>query len=235
MESIENEKFAGQSFGGGALISDREFRRCTFQNIHFHGSQSPVDQRPTLRNVHFFRCKLDNCRNPSSAVFDNVRVEHLSAKGSLFIYDCTLRHVTFTGRLGSIMIWDDPYFACGATSRDSPERTGAFSEAVQKDYEAIDWAVDISTAEFREMEIRNIPVDLVRRDPETQAIIRAENALSNNWEDVATGIARSIIKGMFRQEKRACLLLAPKRHKKNFAHAMDEIEKLRKAGIADPD
>ena len=45
------------------------------------------------------------------------------------------------------------------------------SIAGQAFYQKIDWALDISRGEFRDLELKGIPARLVRRDPETQLIV----------------------------------------------------------------
>src|SRR5262249_52776668 len=105
-------------------------------------------------------------------------------------------------------------------------------------YENVEWALDISGAEFGEMEIRGIPAALIRRDPETQVVITRQNALNCAWRDLPfeeTLMSTSIKLFLeFPEWGPSKCLVAPKRHPK-FRQYLHDIQLLRKAGIAEPD
>jgi hypothetical protein len=58
---------------------------------------------------------------------------------------------------------------------DEKERIQRFRAANGAFYENVDWALDISKAEFESCRIFcELPVRLIRRDPETQVVVRRE-------------------------------------------------------------
>jgi len=46
----------------------------------------------------------------------------------------------------------------------------------------VDWALDISEAAFLECDLRGIPANLIRRDPETQMIVRRSDFEDGRWK-----------------------------------------------------
>ena len=103
-------------------------------------------------------------------------------------------------------------------------------------YEQVDWALDISQGQFKDIDIRGVPGRLVRRDPETQVLITREAALRLPCSGLKfRGPATQIAIDMFLKQGHADLIfLAPKRDRQ-FRHYLADIELLRKAGLAEPD
>ena len=58
-----------------------------------------------------------------------------------------------------------------------------FVRANQRYYDDVDWALDISAAEFTgiEMSLCDIPARLIRRDPQTQVVVTRESAARGDW------------------------------------------------------
>ena len=61
-------------------------------------------------------------------------------------------------------------------------RRAAYDSARAAFYESVDWALDLSAADFGgETSIDGIPLRLVRRDPETQVIVAADRLTTVDW------------------------------------------------------
>ena len=63
------------------------------------------------------------------------------------------------------------------------DRTNFFETFTAADSNLV-WALDIAEVDADELEIRNIPVGLVRRDPERHIVFRRERAQARLWQDV---------------------------------------------------
>ncbi len=112
----------------------------------------------------------------------------------------------------------------------------AFERDNARIYADTDWALDISAAEFEEFDIRNVPADLIRRDSETQVIVRRERVAETEkiWRNLdlagtpwALGLTNMLAQGL-----RDKLLVAPKR-RKDFDRWLSGLRLLQREGIAE--
>jgi hypothetical protein len=118
----------------------------------------------------------------------------------------------------------------------TPEQQRAFDAANAEYYAAVDWALDIREAEFEgECDLRRVPAHLVRRDPETQVVIRRESAMRREWRDLDLSKTywASAIEGFLQTGDSDIVFVAGKRDRK-FRDLLDGLKKLRDAGVAEP-
>jgi hypothetical protein len=103
-------------------------------------------------------------------------------------------------------------------------------------YAKVDWALDISEAEFEEGEIQGVPAGLVRRDPATQVVVRRSKALEGQWRQVDLGRTHwaTAIEFLLERGDEDVVLVAPKRHR-NFHALREGLMALRDSGVAEPD
>lgn len=88
-----------------------------------------------------------------------------------------------------------------------------------------------------EADIRGIPARLIRRDPETQAVVARQKAIEGGWREVnldGTWWQASIEFMATDSNDPDVVLVAPKRHPR-FRDLLQGIQLLRKAGVAEPD
>jgi hypothetical protein len=161
-------------------------------------------------------------------VVEDTVITGLRTRGLLQIWGPVLKHVRLKGRLGRLMISDvhDP--------SASPSSREAFRADNRDRYADIDWAIDISEAEFEEADLRGVPGGLVRRDPETQVLVRRAALLDGRWrrvplEDTWWGVA---LETLLLDGRESEVLVAPRRHPK-FPKLRDGLDRLRDAGIAE--
>jgi hypothetical protein len=120
--------------------------------------------------------------------------------------------------------------------RCEPHEQRAFDEANAEYYRHVDWALDISEGEFKDLELRGVPARLIRRDPETQVLITRKVALQGPWRDLdfRSNVTPACISLFLGRDEPDYVLVAPKRSRR-FRDCVADIELLRKAGIAEPD
>jgi len=119
----------------------------------------------------------------------------------------------------------------------TPEEQAAFDRANAEYYAGCDWALDISRAEFKEMDIRGIPAKLIRRDPETQVVVTRAKALEGKWRTLDlsdTWWATAIEFLLDHKKENDIVLVAPKGHSQ-FEQFLAGLKLLREAGVAEPD
>ena len=219
--------------GCGAVYSDFVFRRCTFVNCDVSITDVP-QLRSTVRNVQLIDCV--RARDPaglSCPIVEDCLIENLKIEELLQTWGAVFKHVTFKGRIGPIMLSNClcPTF----TSTEAMHRI--FDEANAQYYSTVDWALDISKAEFTEdCDIRGIPSRLIRRDPETQVVVSREKAMRGDWRklDLTKTYWAVALDAFLRLGCEDIVLVAPKQAK-DFKHLLRGLQSLRKSGVAEPD
>lgn len=213
-----------------AVIGPAVLSRCRIDSCIFgYAATSPAERRKIV-GVELHRCWSSASSSIGTATIEDVVVCDHRSSGLTHIIGAALRHVVVRGKCGSFLFrpWLD----------DDSEIDAVFAAANDEFYRSVDWALDISDAECTEMDIRTIPADLIRRDPETQAIVRLNvvQETREQWQRMNVHGApwQSVMHRMIRSGEPDAVLVAPKRSK-NFKAWLAGIEVLRKAGIAEPD
>ena len=217
---------------GGDIVLER----CLFS---FCGVSETMDitKRTIVRNVIVRDCTAMAHTSVGPAILEDVMVENLSTSGELLIlWGALLKHVTLKGRVGRIKMNN----MVGLDVQYKPEIQRAFDEAKKRYYAGMDWALDIVGAEFEELDMVGVPVDLVRRDPETQVVIRREIASALDWREriASDNYWRPHVDIWLTEDKSevALLLAAPKAApQKQFERCVRDLHALRQVGLALPD
>lgn len=228
--------------GCGAVFSDMEFHRCRFINCDISITDVP-ELRSLVRNVKLFNCVYTGLAGLSAAIVEEVMVDGLKTNGLLQTWGMVFKHVTLNGRIGRIMISQAIGSVLTGSAPQSVQHT--FDEANAAYYSTVDWALDISQAEFEECDIRGIPSRLIRRDPETQVVVTREKAVQGRHRhlDLYSCVDRSsgtywdwssFIDLFLKDGDPDVVLVAPKRHRR-FHKLLDGLKLLRDVGVAEPE
>lgn len=232
--------FEGRTFvarhdtDSGAVVEHAVFRRCTFVNCTLSDTKD-VTRRSTVRHVELIDCRVEGNAGVGPAVLDEVLIEGLSYHDLVLAFGPLFRHVTLRHRVGAIKINAEPHIV-----DRSPAMLAAFAAARARFYAATDWALDISEAEFTACEIDGVPADLIRRDLETQAIVRRAALAGRQWQNTIPAWnehwSTAIELALEDDSEYDIILVAPRAApKKTFRTLIDGIQNLRDLGIADPD
>jgi hypothetical protein len=164
-------------------------------------------------------------------IVEDVVVDHLRIENELHTWGAVFRHVTLRGRIGRVMIR-----TFVSLTLEPPEKLRPLNEANAEYYRTVDWALDISQAEFADCDIRGIPARLIRRDPETQVVVTREKAVEGAWKelDLSRTHWQVALDFMLNRGDGDVVLVAPKRSRR-FKELLAGLELLRKAGVAEPD
>ncbi len=228
---FENQSFEGiHDSDSRACFADMEFRSCYFQGCTLSITRSP-SLRSTVRNIRFEKCSQRGC-SIDAAVIEEVTVDGVTTHGQLLqTWGAVFKHVTLKGKIDRLMI--SQAIRAGLAE---PEEQAAFDNANAEYYRGVDWALDISQGEFKELELRGLPARLIRRDPETQIVVTREKALQGEWRDLEfkEALTPFAIGRLLEGGGSDRVMVAGKRHRK-FRRYLDDFNLLRKAGIAEPD
>jgi hypothetical protein len=221
---------AGRTYDNdsGRTFSDLEFRKCSFLSSAISITRKP-ELRSTVRDVKLIQCEQSGCAL-EAAIVEDVLVDGFKTNGLFQTWGAVFKHVTLRGKIGRIMI--SPAVATGTAT---PAQQRAFDEANAAYYAGVDWALDISEAEFEEGEIQRVPAHLIRRDPATQVVVKREKAMQGTWRqlDLSKTHWATSLEFLLERGDPDVVLVAPKRSRK-YRDLLDGLKMLRDAGVAEP-
>ncbi len=212
---------------GPGIYTDYNFDHCTFSYVPFAYPRLPED-RALVRNVHLVNSDVEG-PDMQAIIAEHCVVENLKTHGSFWIYGAVFKHVVLRGRFGRLM------FTEWSPGSDEEERA-PFKRADEAYYEHVDWALDVSEAEFYSFDFRYVPGHLVRRDPDTQVLIWRDTLFRHDWNRLDFPVSGyDIALKLFAESKLpSVVLVAGKRHPK-FKLLLEQLKQLRDLGIAEPD
>ena len=212
------EQFDGIDVRGSRLIADRVLDRCTI--IICHARAKNHLKRPVFRRILLKECRLVST-DAHGAVFDDCTVDGLRTNRLSIITGCAFRHVTLRGDVGQFLIR-------GAADLEPDRLDGANLEF----YNAVDWALDIRDVRATTLDIRNVPLHLIRRNPETQAIVRKARLPYEEMLRLGLGpTATQLLSTFFPDDPEERLFVAGVRSK-TYDRWLDAFAQLRRAGLA---
>jgi hypothetical protein len=212
------------------LYSDIEFCECYFQGCYVGLTRNP-HVRARFHNLRFLNCSLrGSCLG--AAIVDSVVVDGLATNGQLAqCFGALFSRTVIRGRIDRLLI--SPAVLPGVIS---PEEQALFDAGRDSHYSSVDWALDISQAEFRDVSIRGVPGHLIRRDPETQCLVTRESAMRDDRRDILfeENLFPVAIDQFLQRADESLVLVAPRRHPR-FKRYLKDLCSLRRAGIAIPE
>lgn len=214
----------------GRIFSDFEFRNCFFKGCTL-GMTRDVGLRSILRNGRVVNCsEIGSSIGP--VLFDNVVVDGLNTNGQLFqAWGAAFKRVYLRGKIDRLML--SPFVVL---SDPASTVNKSFFRSNHEFYAEVDWALDISTVEAKELEIQGVPACLIRRDPETQVVVTAKRAVEFSFDKLDYGGThwKFSIQFMLSRGESDIVLVAPKRSPK-FKAMLNILKMLRDEGIAEFD
>lgn len=214
---------------------DLVVRRCRFAMFQ-HPYQRSLNERPTLRRITIERCHFTaSDLGPvivEDAVLDTIWF-HRGMWGPQKIVGSAFKRVALRGRIhGSVRFV--PSLDWSLNRALEPAVDDPFVRANQRYYDDVDWALDISAAEFTGIEMSrcDIPARLIRRDPETQVVVTRESAARGDWRAASERSSQWVAIERFLQTGfDDTVLVAPTRSKYVEAD-VSAFRRLRDIGVA---
>jgi len=208
-----------------------EFVKCKFYGGGFGYRHTPdYSRRTTAQNITIRNCEAKKF-SIGPALLRDIWIENLKSD-MILAYGPLLEHVKFRGRCGKWLI----HGTFQGINQSELERA-QYQPLCTRFYKTVDWAIDISEAEFEDFDLRTggIPAKLVKRDPETQVIIRRERAMQGSWRELGLDRMTEIGLTLFLKEGAADTVLVVPKRMKGAKRLVEDLRKLQAAGIAEPD
>jgi len=235
-ERIEDRELAELRLESGAAAEDVHLEHCTL--LDGRAGARPQSDKPRewsaartiIRNVTLARCELVRCV-ASNVLFENVLLERTKLAFGTELDGCLFDRVTLRGDIGSFELW---YTARAAGALGCVE---ALPDAVRKAhasfYDKVSWALDLTGLKSGRIHIGDIPVELVRVNPEICFVVSREHAMSDDFMKVEgveyTNITNDV--WAFRNTTRSSLLLVANPRAKGFKLEIAALRNLRRAGL----
>src|SRR5258706_7225110 len=244
---VEAQQFSGRAFSGlhtpfngfhtqsgSRHISDLACTRCAFDNCSIPSAYK-LEERVTVERVRIENCAAAACFI-SGAIFNDVTVNRFEPRSRVgfFCWGSFFRHVVLSGKVGFLKFDAE----CHADYDRMPKQQAIWNEASRSFYTTVDWALDISGAEFTVGTVLHfVPGRLVRRNPATQVLVTRERLMASNWRSVDWGqSSMPVAIDWFLQRSlyEDCVFAAPTKSRL-FDREMAAIDLLRKSGLAERD
>jgi hypothetical protein len=204
---------------GACVFSDHHLDRCTLSTCHAH-SKSHLE-RPVFRRIVVANCRLEST-DAHGAIFDDCTIDGLRNNRLSMITGCAFRHVTIRGDIGQFLV---------RASKDPG--VDVIDRANLRFYENVDWALDIRDARPATLDIRDVPLHLIRRNPETQAIVRKARLAYEEMVHLGLGPTATQLLSTFLPHGPDQKLFVAGGRSKTYQSWIQAFDQLRKVGLAE--
>lgn len=133
-----------------------EFEKCTFTRCYLGNFINSIKEKFDICNVTLKSCNVDIIHTIGAVNFKNITVEKLKTKRKLVFSNSLFEHCKLIGNVGSIQISD----YADLTNLQNPFNSEVLKYNTEK-YKNIDWALDISEAQFVDFSCRGIPAEKI--------------------------------------------------------------------------
>ncbi|MGW3652302.1 hypothetical protein [Streptomyces sp. NPDC000878] len=223
MKHVDDVTFRSEKIiGGSGILGGAGLSRCTWVGSTIAQFDDPGFGL-VVRDVESRRCKVDNC-GAHGVRFQDVLVDGLTVAGGLLLEACLFERVTLRGNIGRV-VTTPPHSALAAEVRQS------LVDGMRAAYRDVEWALDIRQANFVDADFSYVPGELVRRDEETQFLLRRESFSGMDVSDLP-GYAKIAVGRFESRPWDSIVAIAPRRSKK-FDRWLSELTELRRAGLAE--
>lgn len=235
MEIIEKREFRCQgAYKIPNRLRDLVLRRCLFDSCQ-HPHKVDPGRRPIVQNVALVRCHVYGS-DLGPVVAEDCEIDtiwfHRGIWGPQRIAGCAFKHVVIRGNVtGALTFSPGPSWA---VSPSGPAIEDPYVIANRRFYEGVDWALDISEANFTSVGFwSGIPARLIRRDPETQVVLTRSKLLDGRWRAVIPDRMSEIVIEDFLLTGFDDTVYVASRRGRYFREEMVRIDRLRGAGLLD--
>ena len=210
----------------GIEISNKELINCIFDNCHI-GTRDDITKLSTFRNIDMIDCSLLNCLI-GPVILEDITIKNLKT-GDIAIFNLPLlKHIKIEGKIGKIKINN-----IGFNLMPTPEEN---KKMIEMKNQKVDWAIDISNAEFLDFFCLSIPTNLFKINPEHQFIANRDKIIESgilSSKFINKNIVLNTILQLFvESEENDIVLVAPLAKAKKYREPiLSDLQKLRQEKI----
>jgi hypothetical protein len=237
MKVIRNRVFEKRYEHNRQVIEGYELEGCTFDGwagIRPDWDNPDPQLRATIRNVTLRNTKAYGFQL-SGAIIEDVVVETTKGgKSPFFLRGNVYRHVTLKGRIAWTSIRGQVNPPLEMPEEERQRIIVEWDKANAEYYKTVDWALDITQADYGSLDIDGVPTRLVRRNPQNTGVVTRKRALEGKWRKVvwSNGVFHFVISDLLRDGYEDALLIACPRSK-NYKDQLEDLQTLRDMGVAE--
>ncbi|WP_198119321.1 hypothetical protein [Massilia rhizosphaerae] len=228
---IRGKKFfrLGRRMFGKYDISGISIQDCVFENCSFGYNNVPLAQkRDSVKDMQLLNCKVSKCIL-GPAEIRSTQVHNLSGD-MLICWGTLFDQVVLEGEIQRLMLHGIPESRPSAAIRSSHEKRS------KEFYSRVQWALDISQAQFDDFSIRNgaVPLSLIRRDINCQFIISGLSGSDLRGEIAALPLSdysKAVLSTTIDENVNEVLLVAPQLDKPLYNQVLRDAEALARIGV----
>ena len=155
-------------------IENKTVSHCVFDNCSI-GTRDNAANISRFKNIRLSDCEILNCM-VGPAVFEDIEIRNLKT-GDIAVFNTPLlKRVRLEGKIGKLKITNTGFDLSQNLSREMLRFKTEF-------YENVDWALDISRAEFLDFYCLGVPAHLIKTNKENQFIAKRSRILESDILD----------------------------------------------------
>ncbi|MBB2487498.1 hypothetical protein H5407_19870 [Mitsuaria sp. WAJ17] len=219
----------GRRIFGRYTLKGVECAGCSFVGGTFgYNGNWEKDSQDSLCDALIMDAEINGCSVGPAIIrrstFSGIRGDLLICWGTFF------DQVKVFGRFDALMLNGVP--KPGLNEADKR----IFSKKRSNFYRDVEWALDISQAEFSDFCIRYsaVPIEKIILDPATQFVVDISGGVGGVDGLVLSSYTKTMISQMLKERAEKGLLVAPKRDGKLFSAILQDADILRSAGYIKP-
>ena len=136
-------------------LSSYYFEKCKFSHVRIGSSLKRLEDKLNFSDITISDCKVVDA-SIDAVDFKNIQIHNLSTKKNIDICNALFENCTLRGKIGSILIIDSANYS-GTNPQFDLEVLNYNNSA----YSKMDWALDISNADFTLFDCRSIPAEKI--------------------------------------------------------------------------
>ena len=148
---------------------------------------------------------------------------------------CVFDRVVVKGRV-TMFFLDPEYDSDVILHEKRPRLQRKWDSAISDYYEKVDWALDIREAQFTSAgPLLGVPGHLVKRDSERQILVKRAALTDEGWRSLPLSWVKLSIEDFVERSMFDSVVVVGSSVKKYRQRDIDEFNRLRDLGIAEPD
>jgi len=141
------------------------FEKCTYSGVMIGSPPKKLFDK-----LKFSDITLNDCKVVSSIIyaadFRNIKIHNLGVKKGIDICHAFFDSCVISGKIGAFLILD-----CASRINSNPQLELDVLECNKNQYSKIDWALDISNADFTSFDCRSVPAEKIIINKNTQIAV----------------------------------------------------------------
>lgn len=232
MRIVTQERFYYLSMQENLILENVHFKDCNFHHCNLSDCISSEREASLMKNCIFEDCTINENCNVGNGILENIKFYNFKTTESLAFSGALFNKVSFYGKCGSFSLSSYTSQRGGNAGKIlTEEQINNFNNAANIYYQDVEWALDISNAEFRNLEILdNVPVDLVKVNCYSQVIVRKAHINMDKLEQNPYILASH--KQMIINSKRDCILVVATIDNKYEKQELESLKVLKGEGLA---